>query len=187
MTIIKDLYSEDKKKNGSKFAYKDFNDYFRSTSFAGEFGRIFCIGYAINSQKAEVISGDEKQMLESFWQIVKDVDLFVGHNILDFDLRFIYKRSIILDVQPTLDLNFARYRSSPIFDTMKEWDKWSNFGTSLHKLAIALGITSPKEKGVDGSKVYDMYLAGRGEEILEYCMRDVEAVRKIYNRICFIK
>jgi len=70
---------------------------------------------------------------------------------------------------------------------MKEWDKWSNHSTSLHKLSVALGVNSPKDQGIDGSKVYDFFLAGKTEEIAKYCMRDVEATREVYKRICFIK
>lgn len=185
MAIIKDLYSQESKRNNQKFIYKNFDEYFRSTSLSGEFGRIFCLAYAVNDFKPEVLSGDESEILTAFWKIASDVDLFVGHNIMDFDLRFIYKRSVILSVVPSVDLNFARYRSSPIFDTMKEWEKWSNYSISLHKLSLALGLSSPKDQGIDGSKVYDNFLAGNGDKIIEYCLRDVEAVRKVYKKICF--
>ncbi|MCX6808236.1 MAG: ribonuclease H-like domain-containing protein [Candidatus Berkelbacteria bacterium] len=117
--------------------------------------------------------------------MARDSDLFIGHNLMEFDLRFIYKRSVINNIKPSRFLNFARYRSDPIFDTMKEWEKWGAQGTSLHKLSIALGIASPKEEGIDGSKVYDYFLAGKSDEIAKYCERDVEATRKVYKRMIF--
>jgi 3'-5' exonuclease len=180
---------DDIKKKASQNARKvenNFETFFRNTSFQGEFGRILCIGYAISDQKVECLSGDEKKMLQDFWDIARDTDIFIGHNILDFDLRFIYKRSIIHNIKPTRDLSFARYRSDPIFDTMKEWEKWGAQGVSLHRLTTALGITSPKEEGIDGSKVYDYFLAGKTNEIIEYCKRDVEATRKVYKRMTFM-
>jgi hypothetical protein len=186
MPLIKEFFEDSKKKNGKKFTELNFDNYFRGTSFSGEFGRILCIAYAIDSEETEVLSGEEKEILTNFWQIAKDVDLFIGHNIMEFDLRFIYKRSIILGIKPSRELNFARYRSNPIFDTMKEWEKWGAQGVSLHKLSIALGLASPKEEGIDGSKVYDYYLAGKTDEILKYCKRDVDATRKIFNKINFI-
>lgn len=186
MATVKDLFEDYKKKNGKKSVDASFDNFFRSTSFSGEFGRIFCIGYAIDNQPINCLSGDEKKMLENFWQTAKDAHLFIGHNVMDFDMRFIYKRSIILGVRPTKDLSFARYRNDPIFDTMKEWEKWGSSGASLHKLALALGIESSKNDGIDGSQVYDYFLAGKTAKICDYCKRDVEVTRKIYNRINFI-
>jgi DNA polymerase elongation subunit (family B) len=187
--IIKQLWEESRKKNGSAISkgFNDFDTFFRNTSFQGEFGRIFCIGYAVDSEPASSLDGDEKEILRKFWSLAKNATLFIGHNVMDFDLKFIYKRSIILGVQPSKDLSFARYRSNPIFDTMCEWEKWGGKGVGLHRLCLALGLTSPKEKGIDGSKVYDYFLAGKGSEIIEYCKRDVEATRKVYKRMIFEK
>lgn len=184
--IIKQLYKEmNEKKNAPAKVVVDFETFMRNTSFQGEFGRIFCIGYATNNDQIECLSGDEKDILQDFWTIAKDAKLFIGHNIMEFDFRFIYKRSIIHKIKPSRNLSFARYRGEPIFDTMKEWEKWGAVGASLHKLCLALGITSSKEKGIDGSKVYDYYLAGKGDEIIKYCKRDVEATREVYKRMVF--
>ena len=187
MELLKTFWEDSRKKNGGKIipGLNDFDTFFRNTSFQGEFGRILCIGYAIDDKPTECISGDEKEMLRKFWGLAKDANLFIGHNVMDFDLKFIYKRSVILNVRPSRELSFARYRSNPIFDTMHEWEKWSGKGTGLHRLSLAMGMASPKEEGIDGSQVYDYFLAGKTEEIIEYCKRDVEATRKVYNRITF--
>jgi len=186
--IVKQLWEDMKKKsaNSEKKTENTFDNFFRNTSFQGEFGRILCIGYAIEGEPVECLSGDEKEILKNFWEIAKDADLFIGHNIMEFDLRFIYKRSIIHNIKPSRELNFARYRNNPIYDTMKEWEKWGAIGTSLHKLSICLGVTSPKEAGIDGSKVYDFYLDGKADEIYKYCKRDVEATRSVYERMTFM-
>jgi DNA polymerase elongation subunit (family B) len=186
--IVKQLWEDAKKKsiNSEKKTENTFDNFFRNTSFQGEFGRILCIGYAIEGEPVECLSGDEKEILKNFWEIAKDADLFIGHNIMEFDLRFIYKRSIIHNIKPSRELNFARYRNNPIYDTMKEWEKWGAIGTSLHKLSICLGVTSPKEAGIDGSKVYDYFLDGKADEIYKYCKRDVEATRSVYERMTFM-
>ena len=186
--IVKQLWEDAKKKsaNSEKKTENTFDNFFRNTSFKGEFGRILCIGYAIEGEPVECLSGDEKDILKDFWEIAKDADLFIGHNIMEFDLRFIYKRSIIHNIKPSRELNFARYRNNPIYDTMKEWEKWGAIGTSLHKLSLCLGVTSPKEAGIDGSKVYDFYLDGKADEIYKYCKRDVEATRSVYKRMTFM-
>ena len=182
------MFWEDARRKSSvptKKGENEFQQFFENTSFQGEFGRILCICYGIDDGEIQCLSGDEKNILTKFWAVAKDVDTFVGHNIMEFDLRFIYKRSVIHRIRPSRQLNFARYRSDPIFDTMKEWEKWGAMGISLHKLTICLGIASPKEAGIDGSKVYKYYLDGKSEEIYKYCKRDVEATRAVYKRMTF--
>jgi len=179
------LHKKAQEKNKNK--NQDFEQYLLGTSFDGAFGRILCIGYAIDDEPTDVLyeNGDEKEMLKKFWEIAKDIDLFIGHNVMDFDLRFIYQRSIVLSVVPSRKLSFARYRSEPIYDTMREWVKWapmSNIG--LERLALALGIPSPKD-GIDGSQVYDFYKAGKTQDILDYCKRDVDTTRGVYKKMNF--
>ncbi len=172
----------------SKNVKKSDNTLYRDTAISGDFGRIFCIGYATDEQNVEIIKGEENEILKAWWQVASGADLFIGHNIMDFDLRFIFKRSIINKIKPAarhLNLSFARYRSFPIFDTMREWEKWSTSFISLDTLAKALGLKSSKDGGIDGSQVFDFYLAGKYDEIYDYCKRDVELTRKIYKRMIF--
>lgn len=188
---LKDLYDKKKKKYelaGTKYT-KKFKDFVETTNFSGSFGQILCLCYAIDDEEVECLSGKEVNILKDFWEIARNVDIFVGHNVMDFDLRFIYQRSIIFGVKPTKNLSFARYRNDPIFDTLREWQKW-NIGNggydSLDALAQAMDIPSPKE-GIDGSQVYKFYQDGKSKEIYEYCKRDVETTRKVYKKITFEK
>ncbi len=168
---------------------KDFEDYYLKTSFDGAFGRVLCIAYALDDSPAEVLCNekDEKKTLEDFWKVAEKCHLFVGHNIMDFDFRFLFQRSIVLGVKPSLmNLPFARYRNNPIYDTMCEWSKWNMMNkTSLEHIAVALGIPSPKE-GIDGSQVFNFYKVGKVKEICEYCKRDVDTTRAVYKRINFL-
>jgi hypothetical protein len=182
--ILKMLY--DKRKEKGKEVGINFEKFFLETSFDGTFGRIFCIAYAIDDNPVEIIynDGDEKETLKQFWEIVKGQELFIGHNVMEFDLKFIYQRSIVNCVKPTIDINFARYRNYPIFDTMKEWVKWSNLNIGLESVALALNIPTPKN-GIDGSQVFDFYKNGKTKDILEYCKKDVETVRAVYKKMIF--
>lgn len=165
---------------------RTFEEYLEGTNFDGSFGRIACIGYALNDEPAKTFAGDEKEMLKNFWEIAKTVDLFVGFNNFDFDLRFIYQRSIILGVKPTVNLSFARYKNYPIYDVMWEWSKWSGQNKiSLDLLARALGLPSSKGGEVEGKNVAKAYEEGKIKEICKYCEKDVELTRKIYKKINF--
>lgn len=156
-----------------------------NTSFDGAFGRILCVGYAIDDEPTEALVGDEQDMLQRFWELARNASLFVGHNLMEFDLPFIYQRSIVMGVRPSKKLSFARYRSDPIYDTMKEWSQWGRQQVGLEHIALALGIPTPKE-GIDGSQVFAFYQAGKVDEIVAYCKRDVETTRAVYKRMRFI-
>jgi predicted PolB exonuclease-like 3'-5' exonuclease len=162
-------------------------DLLKALSLSATTAKILCLGYAIDppgDSPVHVLEGDEKTILESFWKLSLEIDLFVGHNIVDFDLRFIWQRSIVNQLRPSREIPLARQRCEPIFDTMQEWSHWGREHVSLDKLAKALGIASPKDS-LDGSKVYTHYRDGKLYEICEYCKRDVDTVRQVYRRLTF--
>jgi 3'-5' exonuclease len=186
-------------KKHEEFDQEKFDEFLNKTGFDGAFGRILCIGYAVDDDAVQVFynENNEKETLRQFWDLVNAISIsprnlqypdydvqFIGHNVMEFDLRFIYQRSIVLGVKPPYELSFARYRNYPIYDTMKEWMKWSNVGIGLEYLAVALGIPSPKD-GIDGSQVAQFHKDGKDKEICEYCKRDVETTREVFRKMTF--
>lgn len=160
---------------------------YRRTALSGDFGKILCIGYIKESPAGRdegLITGDEPEILRQFWEVAKDVDKFIGHNVLDFDLKFIWKRSVVHSLKPSIYVSFARFRSDFVYDLMREWEKWGRDYISLARLARVLGLESSKGQ-LDGGKVYDYYREGRLKEIYDYCMGDVRLAREIYNRMTF--
>jgi DNA polymerase elongation subunit (family B) len=175
------------KKNGNK--EKDPEQLFLETGFDGTFGRICCIGYIKEYQggaiEKGVLRGDEETILKTFWDVARDATLFVGHNVLEFDLPFIYQRSMVRGIRPSQQINFARYRNFPIFDTMKEWTKWAfTSGPKLDTLAKVLKLKTSKD-AMDGSEVYQYFLDGKLDDICAYCMKDVVLTRQVYYRMNF--
>ncbi|MDP3973519.1 MAG: ribonuclease H-like domain-containing protein [Candidatus Daviesbacteria bacterium] len=182
--LLREIHRKNTEKNSR--IEKDFKKYLAQTSFDGGFGQIVCICYSINDEAIETLTGNETEILQKFWKVAKDIDLFIGFNIMEFDLRFIYQRSIVLKVKPTKVLNFARYRNDPIYDIMHEWKRWNmTTSISLDTLAKILGLPTSKDGGIEGKDVAQAYKDGRIEEICEYCERDVELTRKIYKRMMF--
>lgn len=176
---------------------------FRRLALHAEYGRILCIGVILEKDGVEIRKGvfgfdkkteklhmDEAKTLRGFWKLLeKDFnprrDLIIGHNLMDFDLPFIYKRSRIKGIKPSVQFSFARYRSAPIFDTMREWAMWNlrESSVSLSLLAEILGCGLRKTDGIDGGKVYDEYLTGSHCLIADYCLQDVEVTRAVYHRM----
>ena len=177
---------------------------FLRTACDANLGRMLCIGYCEQTEAGAITTHgcfgwrermrdfepDERLILAEFWEFLRGFDtnrdLIIGHNILDFDLPFIVQRSIIKNVRPSVDFYFGKYRSQPIFDTMRVWDCWRWGGkTSLKKLAFALGLECPKTEDIDGAKIYDAFREKRFEEIYRYCMRDVKTTRNVWRRMSF--
>lgn len=173
------------------------------TALSGDFGRILCIGYSDEKSgngsttgvlgwnaESERFTLDEPQMLADFWQMMRGFnptrDRLVGHNIFDFDLRFILKRSRRYGIKPSVNLSFARYRCQPIYDLMCEWECWA-FGAkvSLDRLAQIFSLPTSKTEEINGSRVFELFEQGRHREIHDYCVRDVKLTRAIYRRMTF--
>ncbi len=133
----------------------------------------------------------EKQALTSFLGLLKgfhpEIDEIVGHNILGFDLPFIFQRCLVnsIPVRPFVDLSDFHVRG--VFDTMHRWWFGAKRNVSLDDIAWSMGIESSKTEEVEGSKVFDLYHAGKLELIREYNLNDVRVTREVYERMvaCF--
>lgn len=163
----------------------------RKTALDGAFGRVCCIGVAVDDDEPGTFVGEEPKMLTDFADYLdslggdKYTTLFIGHNIAAFDLRFLVQRYIVNRINVPFLLKHAAnakpWESEKVFDTMVQWAGIGN-KVSLDKLCMALGIPTPKG-GITGATVYDEWLNGNIEGIADYCKRDVDATRQVFNRM----
>jgi predicted 3'-5' exonuclease similar to PolB exonuclease domain len=134
---------------------------------------------------------DEKETLTGFLNFMKgfdpEMDELVGHNIIGFDLPFIFQRCLVHCMPAQPFVNLSDYHVRGVFDTMHQWWLGAKRSVSLDDLAWALGIESSKTADVEGSKVFELYQAGMLAEIREYNLNDVRLTRKVYERMvaCF--
>ena len=140
---------------------------------------------------ADGVEQDEKNSLLAFLEFLKDFDCetdeLVGHNLIGFDLPFIFQRCLVhcIFAKPLVDLSEFRVRG--VFDTMHHWWLGAKRFVSLDDIAWALGIESSKTATAEGSKVFELYQAGKLAEIREYNLNDVRVTRQVYERMvgCF--
>lgn len=141
---------------------------------------------------ADANEQDEAQSLREFLTLMSDFDSdcdeIVGHNIVGFDLPFIFQRCLINGIGARPFVNLGEYNVRGVYDTMRAWwlgDRRSR--VSLDDIAWALGIESSKTGEVEGSKVFELYQSGKLREIREYNLNDVRVTRKVYERLieCF--
>jgi hypothetical protein len=115
-------------------------------------------------------------------RIFADMDpFFVGHNTA-FDLNFLWRRSVVLGVRLPFKLPTPTARAGQHYGcTMLAW---SGHGgkVSLDALCKALSIASSKND-MDGSQVYDAWLAGEYDRIATYNLQDVKATAEVWHRL----
>lgn len=177
-------------------------DPYLQTSLNWTFGRIVCIGMLIQPEggPAEtrafvarieptdtlaVSLAKEGAALKEFWDAVMPDDYFIGHNILDFDLPFLWNRSLACGVRASRGLQLERKSARFTFDTMQVWGHWSgSHGSrqyaSLNHLSQIMGL--PGKTGA-GNQVYDLWQGQRFDEIRDYCLNDVKLEYEVYRRL----
>ena len=167
------------------------DEQYAKSSFDGTFSQIVCIGLLEFSDQMEPrgavawYGANERDLLRQFWtRLTQDrPTLFVTHNGLGFDLPFIKKRSMIHQVKPSMDINLAKFRTEPVYDTMAIWSNWDTRGwVKLDVLARALNVET---KSGSGEQVAEMWGKGQGLELARYCLQDTYVTYACYCRMNF--
>jgi predicted PolB exonuclease-like 3'-5' exonuclease len=161
-----------------------------------EFGKIICIstGILTGNEIAPILhvrsfNGPEDELLRAFFAFCLELqpERLAGHNIREFDIPYICRRSFIQQVPlPPLLAHMQAKKpwESPLIDTLQFWKfgEFKNF-VSVDLLCTLLGIDSPKQT-MSGQDVAQMYWQERNRQrIIDYCEHDVLAVAHILLRL----
>lgn len=167
------------------------DELYAKSAFDGTFSSIVCIGQLEFSDQLEPrgavawFGGNERELLRQFWARLAQIrpTLFITHNGLGFDLPFIRKRSVIHQVKPSMDINLAKFRTDPVYDTMAVWSNWDTRGwVKLDVLARALNVAT---KSGSGDQVATMWEKGLGLDLAQYCLQDTYVTYACYCRMNF--
>ncbi|OGI17051.1 MAG: hypothetical protein A2Z52_00370 [Candidatus Moranbacteria bacterium RBG_19FT_COMBO_42_6] len=127
-------------------------------------------------------SGNEAEILEKFWDIVKTYDQVITFNGRGFDAPYLMLRSAIHKVRATKNLMGYRFDHKEHCDLMEQLTFYgATRKFSLDFYAKSFGIKSSKEEGIDGSMVGDFYEKGKFMDIARYCFRDLVATKELYD------
>ncbi|WP_291914064.1 ribonuclease H-like domain-containing protein [Chitinophaga sp. CB10] len=164
-----------------------------------EFGRIVCISvgfFHLENNRYQLrlksfANEDEVTLLQNFFELLTKFQekipkfQFAGHNIREFDIPFICRRSVIhqLSLPQSLQLHGLKPWEVPVVDTLHLW-RFGDFKhyTSLKLLTAVMGIDTPKDD-IDGSMVGKVYWETKDlQRIATYCQKDVLAVAQLLLR-----
>ncbi len=130
----------------------------------------------------------EKEMLEKFWQGLKNYDECVSFNGRAFDAPFLMIRSAIHKIRPTVNLMSNRYLESQKFGLkhIDLFDQLSYYGAArrkgnLHLWSRAFGIKSPKDNGISGREVGRLFQEKKYLDIARYNIGDLLATKELYQ------
>jgi 3'-5' exonuclease len=186
--------------SGNYFEYQNTppaSSYRDKAALEPEFGKIVCVTFGswpsdgVSPLRIMSFHGDEKDMLEKTKKILHNAMvmsfLLTGHNIKNFDIPWMAKRMVYNGILPP---DYIRVGSKkpwelPYIDTsdLFSFGSWTQQKSlSLDLLCHSLGVESPKG-AMHGSEVSQAFHAGRIDEIVRYCERDVKALYDIIQRV----
>ena len=127
-------------------------------------------------------TGTEMEILEKFWNTVKSYREIITFNGRGFDCPFILIRSAVHKIKPTKDLMPNRYNGVHI-DLL---DQLTFYGASRRRFSLDMwcktfGIKSPKEEGITGYDIKNLFTDKRYLDIARYCIGDVRATKELFG------
>ncbi|MDP2036751.1 MAG: ribonuclease H-like domain-containing protein [Ignavibacteria bacterium] len=127
-------------------------------------------------------SVSEEEILTRFWKYSAKAERLVSFNGRGFDLPFIMMRSAMLKIKPSKNFIKNRFDSSSHIDLLEQFTFYGlTKKFNLDFYCNAFGIESPKEQGITGMDVKELYKAGRIKDISIYCGKDVRATYQLYK------
>ena len=122
----------------------------------------------------------EAGMIQAFWdELSNHFGNCVGYNILGFDLPYLMRRSMALEVENPFIPNLVKYRTEPVTDLMQILYNWE-FGKWKGLKQVAKLYRIPNEcPDVDGSKVSTL----TPDELRAYQVSDVKLTTALYAKM----
>lgn len=130
----------------------------------------------------EYVADTEEGILKRFWETVKHYDQIITFNGRGFDAPFLILRSAIHSIKPTKELMPNRYNLShtDLIDVLTFYGAVRR-KFSLHMWCRAFGIKSPKEEGVTGYEVPELFKGRQYLTIARYCVGDLYATKELFE------
>lgn len=172
--------------------------YRKNSPLLPEFGKILCVSFCSYNEKSNELRAtsyisidNEKQLLENIFNIIDVLQnkgyFIAGHNIKNFDIRYLMKRAAINQLQMPTMINISGTKpwNQPFIDTMELWGGYGTESVSLDLLAHCMNVKSSKDY-FNGKNVNELYWANKdknADEIINtignYCAYDTITTHKI--------
>jgi hypothetical protein len=163
----------------------DYTEWQKKGSTDPWLGRIVAFSWSfLGEEKVHTMlarnAEEERHILAMFWAL-QSVGIRVGYNTKSFDDKFIFARSLILDVQPSVELEMGRYSKQSkdimwmMFDSLAD-------AKSCKEMARLMGIEVPAGD-VEGKHVFDMVECGDWDGLAKYSNSDVVVEKAMFRMV----
>ena len=128
----------------------------------------------------------ESEILEDFWEGATSYDAFVTFNGRSFVLPFLYHRSVVTNVVPSVQIARQRYVTKQTFPYHVDLlDELSFYGAMAHRpslqlLSGAYGI--PNQSLLAGDEIAEAFTEKRFRYIAEKNAADVQVITDLYEK-----
>lgn len=168
----------------------DNKDPYKFGALHPEFGEIVALGIGlqditmVGEPTVGVHTGNEEDILSVLWQALQEnrdgkLVTFEGKR---FDIPYILKRSILLNVEPSCKIPMRRFDTQSHFDV---GEVLSNYGQGdvfkLGEYCTMYGV--PHNHDSAGSDVYESYKDGKIQDIADHCKDDVLSTMGLYKKV----
>ncbi|MEM2934345.1 MAG: ribonuclease H-like domain-containing protein [Methanocellales archaeon] len=152
------------------------------------FSKVILIGIKPRNQKSKFFYGDdESKILLDLWDYLRksNLDLIVSFNGYRFDIPFLYVRSLLNEVKPSLPINTNKYNMdrSNHFDCMLALSHYDVFPWVSLEIACRMFKIEIPQCEVKGSQIRECYKNGKWEGIIKKCEADLTMLEKLYSKI----
>jgi len=164
---------------------KDKKNPREKVQFDSNFNEICCIS-AYDGENAKhfglsEFEFNENKMLEEFWKYVQNFDRFITFNGNSFDIPFLYKRSFINRVVPSVFISTKKYYLENHIDIRMILANWDNYANGSLDLYCKIMLKRSDKEDIDGSKVQLFWDSKKYEEIYKYCEQDCINTWELYQ------
>jgi len=145
-------------------------------------GSIICIGFAEDDGPTRAFVGDESDVMEKFAAFCRPsmtLPEIIGFNLRQFDILWLRHRAYRYGLNDlATSLPWQRY-DKRVLDLREVWTGGDPRGRgTLDEICKFVGLGG---KSGSGSQVFEMWQAGRLDDIAEYCRDDVRLTRELWK------
>lgn len=120
---------------------------------------------------------DEASLLAAFWKEVENYTRYAGYNNDGFDWPYLVLRSGINKVRVSMPIR--QHDSEKWIDLQKIYKQ--NGAFKLEMICRAFGVENPKEEGVSGLHVQELFYEQNYQTIADYVARDAYSTALLYD------